>query len=64
MSQNNFPNGWDEDRVRRVLAHYEAQAQDEALAEDESGIASSATVMNVPHDLVPQVRELIARRQD
>jgi hypothetical protein len=64
MSQDNFPDGWNEDRVRKVLAHYEDQPQDEALAEDESGVASSETVMNVPHDLVSQVRELIAKHQD
>ena len=64
MSHNNFPDGWNEDRVRKVLAHYEDQPQDEALAEDESGLASSETVMNVPHDLVAQVRELIAKHHD
>jgi hypothetical protein len=63
MSQNKFPDGWDEDKVRRVLAHYAEQTEDEALAEDEAGIESSETVMNVPHDLVPKVRELIAKRQ-
>jgi hypothetical protein len=47
-----------------VLAHYDEQSQDEALAEDEAGVASSETVMNVPHDLVSQVRELIARHHD
>jgi hypothetical protein len=62
MSQNNFPEGWDESRVRKVLAHYDEQSDDEALAEDEAGVASSETVMNVPHDLVSQVRELIAKR--
>jgi hypothetical protein len=64
MSQNNLPEGWDESRVRKVLAHYDEQSDDEALAEDEAGVASSETVMNVPHDLVSQVRELIARRHD
>jgi hypothetical protein len=64
MSHNNFPDGWSEDRVRRVLAHYEEQSQDEAMAEDESGVAPSETVMNIPHDLVSQVRELIAKHQD
>jgi hypothetical protein len=62
MSQNKFPDGWDEDKVQRVLAHYGAQTEDEALAEDEAGIQFSETVMNVPHDLVPKVRELIARQ--
>jgi hypothetical protein len=63
MSQNSFPEGWDADKVRRVLTHYGEQTEDEALAEDEAGVDSSETVMNVPHDLVPKVRELIAKRQ-
>ena len=49
--------------MRRVLAHYEEQTEDEAVAEDEAGIESSETVMNVPHELVPKVRELIAKHQ-
>lgn len=36
MRQNKFPPGWDEARVRRVLAHYEHQAEEEAVAEDEA----------------------------
>ena len=63
MSQNKFPEGWDEDKVRRVLAHYEEQTADGALAEDEAGIESAETVMNVPRELVPKVRELIAKYQ-
>ena len=62
MSQNKFPPGWDEERVRRILAHYEEQSEDDALVEDQAGIEPSETVMNVPHDLVPKVRELIAKR--
>ena len=62
MSLNKFPEGWDEDRVRRVLDHYEAQSQEEAVAEDEAGVESSETVMTVPRDLLPKVRELIAKR--
>jgi hypothetical protein len=62
MSQSKFPDAWDEDKVQRVLAHYGEQTEDEALAEDEAGIQPSETVMNVPHDLVPKVRELIARQ--
>jgi hypothetical protein len=63
MSQSKLPDGWTEEKVRRVLAHYEEQTEDEALAEDEAEIESSETVMNVPHDLVPMVRELIAKHQ-
>ena len=63
MSQGKFPAGWTEEKVRRVLAHYEEQTEEDALLEDEAGIASSETVMNIPHDLVPKVRELIAKRR-
>jgi hypothetical protein len=62
MNQYQFPEGWDAGKVRRVLAHYETQTEGEALAEDEASIQPAETVMNVPHDLVPRVRELIAKR--
>lgn len=64
MKQGRFPTGWDEARVRRVLAHYEEQTEDEALAEDEAAFEDQGqTFMEVPKDLVPAVRELIARHQ-
>ena len=63
MSQGKFPTGWSEEKVRRVLAHYEKQTEEDALLEDEAGIEPSETVMNVPHELVPKVRELIAKRR-
>jgi hypothetical protein len=62
--KSKFPPGWDEERVKRVIEHYEAQSEDEAVAEDEAAFDSSvATVMNIPKELVPEVRELIARRK-
>ncbi len=36
MKQSRFPRGWDEDRVKRVLDHYENQTEAEAVAEDEA----------------------------
>lgn len=62
MSYSKLPERWDEEKVRRVLAYYENQTEENALVEDEAGVESSETVMNVPHDLVPKVRELIAKR--
>ncbi len=62
MKQNNFPPGWDEERVRRALAHYEEQTEAEAVAEDEAAFQDQTqTVMEIPTELVPAVRELIAR---
>jgi len=64
MKQQNFPPGWDEERVREVLAHYESQTEDEQFAEIEAAHeAEQVTLMAVPTDLVPQVRALLARRQ-
>ena len=63
MTQSKFPPGWDADRVREVLAHYESQSEEEAVAEDEAAYEdSSQTLMEIPNDLVPKVRELLARR--
>ena len=62
MKRNQFPPGWDEDRVRRVLAYYGEQSEEEAMAEDEASFGDThETVMDVPLQLVPLVRELIAK---
>lgn len=64
MKQNKFPPGWDEERVKRVLVHYESQTEEEAVAEDEAAFeAADQTIMEVPTELVPKVRELIAKHQ-
>ncbi len=64
VNAQKFPRGWDEKRVRKVLAHYENQTEDEALAEDEAAYtAEGQTVMIVPADLVPEIRQLLARRR-
>ena len=60
-----FPPGWDEARVRLVLEHYEGQTDDEAVAEDEASFeATTHTAMEVPVELVPAVRELLAKHKD
>ena len=60
--QNEFPLGWDEERVQSVIAHYEQQTEDEAVAEDEAAFEDeSSMLIEVPIELVPAVRELIAK---
>lgn len=60
-----FPPGWDEKRVQAVLDHYESQTEEEALAEDEAAYEQGGqTTMEIPSDLVPKVRELIAKYGD
>jgi hypothetical protein len=57
-----FPPGWDEERIKRVLTHYETQTEAEALEED-GAIFDDLTesVIQVPRELVPKIRRLIAR---
>lgn len=46
-----------------MLAHYEGQTADEAVAEYEESMRPAETVMSIPRDLVPKVLELIAKRR-
>ena len=58
-----LPLGWDEQRIRRVLEHYENQTEEEAVAEDEAAFqAEGQTVMIVPTEMVPKIRQMLARR--
>lgn len=62
MKKNQFPLGWDEQRIRGVIAHYEEQTEEEALLEDEAALKNQTeTIMEVPNELVPLFRELIAK---
>jgi hypothetical protein len=61
MQDSKYPPGWDEDRVRRVMDHYERQSEEEAVAEDEAAFEDeSQAVLEIPKELVPAVRTMIA----
>ncbi|MCY3711072.1 MAG: hypothetical protein OXG26_19460 [Caldilineaceae bacterium] len=62
---NKYPPGWDLNRVRRLIQHYESQTDEEAIAEDEAAFEDPAkTVMDIPTELVPSVRALLVRQAD
>ena len=64
MSQPTYPPGWNEERVKLVLAHYEQQSEEEAVAEDEAAFEKNGkAVMEVPYELISAIRELIAKHQ-
>ncbi len=64
MRKSRFPKGWDEARVQRVLAHYENQTEEEALAEDEAAYEDrTQAIIEIPVQLVSTVRRLIAKHQ-
>ena len=60
--QNEFPPGWNEERVQSVIAYYDQQTEDEAVAEAEEALKNeSSMLIEVPIELVPAVRKLIAK---
>lgn len=64
MAESRFPEGWDEEKVRKVLRHYQDQTEEEAVAEDEAGYEDrTESIVEVPVELVPAVRELIAKHR-
>jgi hypothetical protein len=61
-SKQKLPPGWDEERIREVIAHYENQSEDEQFAEIESAQEGpGVTMVAVPTELVPKVQALLAR---
>ena len=64
MKKQKFPPGWDEKRVKELIAHYENQTEDEEFADIEAArAAEDITLMAIPTELVPEVRALLARKQ-
>ena len=62
MMKQKFPPGWDEEREKDVLEHYESHTEEEAVAEDEETFSNTkVTLMEIPTELVPKVRELLAK---
>ena len=55
-----YPPGWDEERVRKLAEYYDNQTDEEAVAEIEAALNDeNQTMMMVPTDLVPAVVKLI-----
>jgi hypothetical protein len=52
------------DRVRKVLAHYEQHTEQEAAADEAAFEDSTRTVIEVPKELLPSIRDLIAKHKE
>ncbi len=65
MSEQQFPSGWDEQRVQRLLAELDARTEEEWVAADEAAAseADDQTVITVPTALLPEIHRLLASHQ-
>ena len=62
---NNYPPGWDPERVHRLIQHYESQTDEEAISEDEAAFEDQTqTIMEIPNELLPSVRSLLEAQTD
>lgn len=58
-----YPRGWNEKRVREVIAYYDRQTEDEEAAEFEAAMTvNGRSVILVPTELVPEIRRFIRNR--
>ena len=62
MSDQKFPDGWDEQRVKRLLSELDGRTDEEWIAADEAAAADGddQAVITVPATLLPEIRRLLA----
>ena len=63
MSEEKFPPGWNADRVRRLIANYDALDEEQQVAEDEASQEQpSQTTVVVPIEFIPAIRQMFAQK--
>ncbi len=62
MNEQQFPKGWNEQRIKRLVAELEARTDEEWIAADEAAVddRGDQTVITVPAALLPEIRKLLA----
>jgi hypothetical protein len=62
MKKQQFPKGWNEQRVKQLIAELDARTDEEWVAADEAAAADAddQTVITVPTALLPEIRRLLA----
>ncbi len=61
---NKYSKGWSAAKVRRIIRYYENQTDEESAKEIETApFVQEITWLQVPTELIPEVRRLIARRK-
>jgi hypothetical protein len=61
MNEQRFPKGWDEQRVKQLIAELDARTDEEWIAADEAAAdGGDQAVITVPAALLPKIRRLLA----
>jgi hypothetical protein len=62
MSDQKFPPGWDERRVKELLEELDNRSEDDWVIADEAAASESEdqVVVTVPVALMPEIRRLLA----
>jgi len=62
VNPQRFPKGWDEQRVRQLIAELDSRTDEEWIAADEAAGADGGgqAVITVPATLLPEIRRLLA----
>lgn len=62
MSKQQFPPGWDEEQVKRLLEHYDDVSEEQQVAEDKQAAYEQAgqPLISMPDTLLPAIRTLPA----
>jgi hypothetical protein len=62
MSEQKFPEGWDEQRVKRLIKELDGRTDEEWTAPDEAAAEAGddRAVITVPAALLPEIRRLLA----
>ncbi len=57
-----FPAGWDEERVQKLISELDARTEEEWIAADEAAATDEGeqAVVTVPTTLLPEIRRLLA----
>jgi hypothetical protein len=65
MKNQQFPKGWNEQRVKQLIAELDGRTDEEWIAADEAAAvdADDQTVITVPISLLPEIRSLLASQK-
>ena len=65
MNQQQFPKGWDAERVKHLIAELDARSGEEWIVADEAAATDGGAraVITVPATLLPEIRRLIAAHE-